>query len=208
MTYKINFNYDCVLDYSLKQKGNNKWDPHYGYGFNLGSGGRAVEGYHFWQPQEPASRENTATFLKLHGSLHFVVSNKGSKTKVKFKERPYTKQGGTQLKFEIIPPEWHKEFDKGVFGKLWERAGKEINHSTHIIMIGYSLPLTDLHSTALFQTSVKKDALKSLVLVNPDQLARKRARTVLQRGLTKDTRIFSFDYFDEFLAADRNMWEV
>ena len=68
--------------------------------------------------------------------------------------------------------------------------------------------MTDLHSTALFGTSVKKERLKCLVVVNPDREARKRTREVLQRGLTPNTKVLSFDYFSEFLSADRSLWNV
>lgn len=36
----ISFNYDCVLDYALKNHGRGKWNPRYGYGFILGARGR------------------------------------------------------------------------------------------------------------------------------------------------------------------------
>jgi hypothetical protein len=73
--------------------------------------------------------------------------------------------------------------------------------------VGYSLPLTDLHSTALLRTSVKNAALKSLVVVNPDQDGQ-RIRSVLQRGLSPETRVLSFDYMHEFVAADRRVWRL
>lgn len=203
----ITFNYDCVLDFCLKHEGNGKWNPHYGYGFKLGPGGRFVDGHEYWQPTSPASSNDTIKLLKLHGSLHFQFKLKENGPRVHLKQRPYTKQGGAGVKFDIIPPEWHKGFDKKPYGTLWSEASSAINHSNHIVLIGYSLPLTDLHSTALFQTSVKSNSLKALVVVNPDQQARKRARNVLQRGISKDTRVLSFNYFDEFLAADRKLWE-
>lgn len=35
----ISFNYDCLLDFTLKRRGSHKWNAHYGYGFNLGPKG-------------------------------------------------------------------------------------------------------------------------------------------------------------------------
>jgi hypothetical protein len=46
------------------------------------------------------------------------------------------------------------------------------------------------------------------VIVNPDREARQRIRSVLQRGLSPHTRVMSFDYLEEFVAADRRVWRV
>ena len=101
-----------------------------------------------------------------------------------------------------------KQFDRGAFGTLWVKASAAIHEAQHIIFIGYSLPATDLHSTALFRTSVKREHLKALIVVNRDPDARRRTRSVLQRGLTPDTRVLSFASLPEFLAVERKVWEV
>lgn len=204
----IGFNYDCLLDLSLKYRGNRKWNAHYGYGFNLGARGRALSGDDFWQPNTPASQADTVHYYKLHGSLHFQIEEpEESASCVRLKERPYTKTAGDGLKFTIIPPESHKDYDKGVFGTLWSKASDAIYKAEHIVVVGYSLPLTDLHSTTLFRTSVRGGKLKSLVVVNPDRDARKRIRSVFQRGFGASTRVLSFDFFPEFLTANRTLWE-
>ena len=203
----VTFNYDCLLDHSLKAAGSGKWNPRYGYGFNLGAKGKLLSGDEYWEPEQPASKADTAHVFKLHGSLHFVVTSSDDGEAVKLKQRPYTRQHG-DLKFTIIPPEWHKAYDKGVFSRVWARAADAIHRSEHIVFIGYSVPPTDLHSTALFRTSVKKGHLKSLVIVNPDQQARVRTRMVMQRGFTRATKILSFDFLKEFVATPRKTWDV
>jgi hypothetical protein len=202
----VTFNYDCVLDDSLRDFGDDKWNPRYGYGFNLGSGGKLLSGDEHWAPTSPSVPTESVNLHKLHGSLHFQFSSDEEKPSVKLKQRPYTKQYG-ELKFSIIPPEWHKAYDKGAYARIWKSAATAINRAKHIVIVGYSLPLTDLHATALFRTSVKKRSLKSLTIVNPDQLARKRARGVLQRGLRNTTRILSVDKLSEFVALDRSVWD-
>lgn len=200
----ISFNYDCVIDYALKEFGSNKWNARYGYGFDLGPRGRNLEGDSYWDPPQQAARDDTVHLYKLHGSLHFQV--KGTrKDKIKLKQRPYTTQRGS-LRFDIIPPEWNKEYDRGVFANLWNRAALAIKQAESIVMIGYSLPNTDLHSTALFRTCILPRKLKALVVVNPDKEARRRIRTVLQRGLTKNTRVLSLEKFEEFIALDQKIW--
>lgn len=202
----ISFNYDCVLDFALKENGNKRWNAHYGYGHTLGPGGSGVAGHEFWQPPRRTDRKRSVRLFKLHGSLHFRVDGTGDATVVTLKQRPYTKQAGNGLRFEIIPPEWNKAFDSKVFGPLWTKASEAIQKAQHIAVIGYSLPLADLHSTALFRTSVKPRKIRSLVVVNPDREARRRIRSVLQRGLTPESLVLSFDYFEDFLAAKRTLW--
>lgn len=201
----ISFNYDCVIDYALKEAGSGKWNPRYGYGFRLGSRGSRLTGDKHWQPGGlVVGKDETIRLYKLHGSLHFQFSESEAQPRIKLKSRPYTKQHGN-LKFTIIPPAWHKSYDQGAFGHLWKGAADAINRATSIVFVGYSLPETDLHSTALFRTTVSK--LRSLVVVNPDPSARYRTRSVLQSGITKSTKVLSFDYLREFLNCPRPSWE-
>jgi hypothetical protein len=205
----LSFNYDCLVDHMLRKDGSGKWNARYGYGFDLGQRGRLLEGDKRWQPEKPALKEKTVRLYKLHGSLHFQIAEKvvqgRDEAYVVLKERPYTKQHGS-LKFTIIPPEWNKQYDRGVFARVWMLASAAIHKAEHLIFIGYSLPATDMHSTVLFRTSVKKEGLKSLVIVNPDHEARRRTRDVVQRGISKSTRVLSFDFFREFAAADGRLW--
>lgn len=201
----ISFNYDCVLDYSLKNTGSKKWSPRYGYYLPLGSRGARLRGDEFWNPVTPAGEKATVHLYKLHGSLNFHVTGEGTSSKTALKQRPYTKQSGN-LKFTIIPPEWHKAYDKGIFLNLWKGASQAIHKAKQIVVIGYSLPETDLHSTALFRTSLKKNGLSSLVVVNPDQQTRHRTRTIFQRGITKETKVISFDTFEHFVCASDTLW--
>jgi hypothetical protein len=202
----ISFNYDCTIDFALKKHGMAKWNARYGYGFDLGSRGHNLSGDKYWTPNPSATKETTAHLYKLHGSLHFQIGET-NKSKVILKQRPYTRQHGN-LKFSIIPPESNKAYDKGVFAGLWKRAASAIKRSEHIVLIGYSLPATDLHSTALFRTAVATAGLKSLTIVNPDAETRKRTRSVLQRGLTGSSRVLSFGAMEEFLASNQRVWRV
>ena len=204
----ICFNYDCTMDYALKHCGAGKWNSRYGYGFTLGSRGSLLSGDDFWQPDSrPASKQRTVHLYKLHGSLHFYITQRKSSSVVRLKQRPYTKQFG-ELRFSIIPPETHKSYDRGAFAKLWREAAGAIHKAKHVVVLGYSMSPNDLHSTALFQTSLKPGGLKSLVVVNPDRNTRRRIRSVLQRGLNSQSIVLSFDRFEHFLAASREIWDV
>lgn len=204
----VSFNYDCLIDHALKKYGSHKWNARYGYGFNLGSRGTKLRGDEFWQPGTPAGQTATAKLLKLHGSLHFRITEPSQRAPtVHLKQRPYTQQRG-DMHFTIIPPESNKQFDRGVFRDLWRQAGDALHRATAIVLIGYSLPPTDLHSTALLRTSLKNNGLKSLVVVNPDQDARRRTRDILHRGITADTRVLSFGTLAEFVSAPTSIWNI
>lgn len=198
----VSFNYDCLIDEALRERGSEKWSSRYGYGFDLGKGGSNLTGDLKWQPLAAASSVETIRLYKLHGSLHFDISGE----KVKLKERPYTKQYGN-MRFTIIPPESNKRYDEGVFKRLWRQAGQALHRAKTIVVIGYSFPLTDSHANALFRVSTRRGGLQSLVIVNPDREARRRTRDVLKRGLGDQTRVLVFNSLNEFAASPRGLWE-
>jgi hypothetical protein len=204
----ISFNYDCLLDQTLKDHGAKLWNPRYGYGFRLGSRGVSLEGDDAWQPKgEAVSKEATIHLLKLHGSMHFKIqSPEGLRYSVILKQRPYTRQNG-DLQFTIIPPEWNKPLERGAFADLWKRAGDAIYRARTLVFIGYSFPPGDPHAASLFRVNCRTEHLDNLVIVNPDQEARRRTREVLIRALKRETRVLVFDNLAEFARAPRTLWD-
>lgn len=205
----LSFNYDCLIDDSLRRFGDGRWDAKFGYGLPLRARtpGQTIlrGGFLKWSPASPAKRGSGSIKLcKLHGSLHFSLSKKDAQ--LDLKERPYTKQRG-DLRFAIIPPESDKRYDKGFFQGLWRQAREALFRTETLVFIGYSLPATDQHATALFRVAVKGGGLKSLVVVNPDKEARRRIRGVVQRGLDPDTRVYSFDKLEDFACCERTLWD-
>ena len=199
----ISFNYDCVADRALQERGSGKWNARYGYALPLGPGGRRLVGHDRWQPDSPATRENSIHHLKLHGSLHFRLDG----TTITLKQRPYTVQHG-KLKFEIIPPLWDKRYDEGFFSELWKGAAEALGRAKRLVVVGYSLPPTDLHATALFRTALKREGLRSLVVVNPSSEDRRQIRGVIRNAISGTTRVVSFDCWGEFLATDPASWRA
>lgn len=204
----ITFNYDCALDYHLKNFGEGKWNARYGYGVNLGPRGSRLKGDAHWQPSRPAKKGETVRLLKLHGSLHFKADRPDEDEYVLvLKQRPYTYQG-RGMRFTIIPPEYVKRFDAGLFRDIWNEAFKAIARARNLIFVGYSLPVTDAHATALFRSAVKGNGLNALVVANPDRDARMRIRGVVLRGLSDRTRVLSLESLAEFVAVPRDVWDV
>jgi len=203
----VSFNYDCVLDDALRRHGVGKWNARYGYGFKLMGKDGGLTGESYWTPKEdPPAREETIKVHKVHGSLHFQESS----GKMKLKQRPYgnphAKKG--DLKFSIIPPESSKSYENGRLGQVMKGAYDSLRAATRIVVIGYSLPQSDQHAEALFRFGPKRGSLESLVIANPDREARRRIRTALQSALKPSTRVLSFDYLEEFVYADRNIWKT
>lgn len=204
----ITFNYDCVLDDSLRRMGGGKWNPHYGYMFKLGAKGTGLSGDQYWMPEgvDAPNRENTIQVHKVHGSLHF--QERGGV--MILKQRPYgnTRAKSGNMIFSIIPPESSKSYEDGRIGETMKNAYSSLREATRVVVIGYSLPPSDQHAESLFRFGIKRRALDSLVIVNPDRDARKRIRTALQNGLKYSTRVHSFDCLEEFTRAETSVWKI
>lgn len=207
----ISLNYDCLIDHTLREFGSNIWNPSVGY--CIGDRRTSLAGADYWKPPQPSEGGESLSLLKLHGSLHFSSGSKSgpasggtSKSSVKLKQRPYTMQAGSKLRFDIIPPEWNKHYDQGYFKQIWRRAAAAIREAETIVSIGYSFPATDLHTSSLFRISIPK-RLKSVVIVNPSKDARRRTMQVLSRGLTPETRVLVYDRFAEFAHVPRAIWD-
>lgn len=200
----ISSNYDCLIDHALHAFGDGKWNACYGYDFSALAELGNLDQHVFLSPdRDPAEPDQTVYLLKLHGSLHFQ-SMKGGEG-IKLKQRPYTRRHG-DLDFEILPPVSRKNFDQGLFRALWQRASRAIHETDTMVLIGYSFPATDLHSVALFGSSVAAKELRNLTIVNPDQSSRTRAVDVLRRGIGDDTRIIEFDTLAEFARTSWTLW--
>lgn len=202
----VSFNYDCVLDDSLRRKGAGKWSARYGYGVKLKGEGGGLSGDAYWTASNPPTSDQTISVHKVHGSLHFKEGKGG----LDLKRRPYgnPRAASGDLSFSIIPPESSKSYDDGRFGQAMRNAHRSLRSASRVVVIGYSLPTSDQHAEALFRFGPKKSALDSLVVVNPDRSARKRIRSALQSALGVSTRVLSFDYLEQFVQADPKIWKV
>jgi hypothetical protein len=196
----VSLNYDCLIDYALKNGQTNNWNPAYGYCLPRPKGPNASIGEEYWSPKLLPSNNNTLRLLKLHGSMNFRKKGR----LIALKERPYTRQNNN-LRPEIIPPEWNKKLE-GHFQRIWRQAAIEIHKAKTIVFIGYSFPTADLHTAALFRVSVSRK-LNNVVIVNPNKDAQHRTLDVVKAGLTPSTRVKCFDCFSEFAQIDRSAWE-
>lgn len=196
----LSFNYDWLIDLTLKRCARGKWSPSQGYGVSV-----YKKSSRFWACEDEQGHADypskSLKLLKLHGSMTwFPVPTEKKDFRLKLRQRWWHQNGG--LVFEIAPPEWNKPIRSGIYKHVWRTARKVLRKTTTLVFIGYSLPETDLPARALFMVDAgpnktAKD-LQLLVVVNPDRAARWRIRNVLSGRIVPQTRIVTFDSFAEF----------
>ena len=199
----MSFNYDWVIDDALKMYGQGKWNPRQGYGVHVYARGKKAAGTQYWSCNEnlAAVTAPSLKLLKMHGSMNWfeVPSDKrdDENARLQLRKRWWHQRGN--LKFEIAAPEWNKPTRNGIYRRIWREARRNLKDTKALIVIGYSLPYTDLPAHALFMID-GSDAPKLgiLAVVNPDQLGRSRIRQALQARIGKQTRVLTFERFSEF----------
>jgi hypothetical protein len=140
----LTFNYDVALDYSLYAMGL-KID------YGLDSDVRHAD-------------DRRLQVLKLHGSLNWSrcstcrlirplegrpVAHRASKERVLLRCLPHLAMSkhcdvATDLTPVLVPPTWEKASGHDELVNVWRRAARELSQASHIIVIGYSMPESDM----------------------------------------------------------------
>ena len=169
----VTFNYDLVIEEAFTSA--DMWNPQDGFGVKLA--GSTLEWARLWvsekSPSGPPASSKIA-LLKLHGSLGWVSY---SNRVVKLKGRPYYVRTNKRENISVLPPGWNKRIDVNPYKLFWKEARSRLEKCKTLVVVGYSLPETDLLARALFSEVVRKRAvsetyLKRLILVDPDQNVR------------------------------------
>jgi hypothetical protein len=148
-------------------------------------------------------QEDALQILKLHGSLNWVSPYE----KPKFLSLPSDKLGSqldaaaiystavhvygdydNVLKAErkplLVPPTWRKAFGL-MLNRVWARAVAAIQQAERIIIIGYSLPKTDVHIKYLLAAGLMlNEKSPTIWFVNPDKKLKSRVQEMFW-GKTK-----------------------
>ena len=78
--------------------------------------------------------------------------------------------GGTSfepsLQPEIITPTMVKSFSSQIYSNLWGTAGRELLNATHVIFVGYSLPIADFDFRYLLQRCIPHTAVIDVILTH------------------------------------------
>jgi len=97
----------------------------------------------------------------------------------------------------IVPPSWDKsDVAKWPWNEVWRSARNVLGSARILIVVGYSVPVTDQLSQALLRADIKR--LNALIVVNPDSAARRRVLNVMSSGLDASARVVELSTISEF----------
>jgi SIR2-like domain len=141
----ITFNYDTLLEEALGSMG-----IQCSLGFDEDKGDK---------------ESKNVPVYKVHGSVNWAIP-KGARTKIEVFES-YRDVINKGLVPQIIPPTWKKD-SRGAFNEIWEGSLTALSNATRVVIIGFSMPPTDLHFKYLLAAGLKENySLREIVFVNP-----------------------------------------
>ena len=152
----ISFNYDTLVEDSLSSLG-----VDFSYGLKLQN----------TIVNETASAlrlrdDAEIKVLKLHGSINWARTRQSRKLSL-FGSYSDVRTHG--LIPEIVPPTWRKIFGEQL-NDVWTEALVALESATRIIILGFSMPVTDLHFKYLLAAGLQDNlSLRQIVAVNPDK---------------------------------------
>lgn len=197
----LTFNYDTLIEASFGTE--SLWTPRNGYGGE--THGITSEWCNRWFADRAISRRQKSMIqlLKLHGSINWTTYKTGQ---LKLKDRPFVIRAGRFEKVSILPPGWNKRIDKHPYKLLWREARLKLERCKTLIIIGYSLPDTDLLAKALFSEVVRsrlarRNYLKQLHLADPIDSVKQKFVDVFVPALNAKSKIFRYRDIGEFAKA-------
>jgi hypothetical protein len=150
----ITFNYDTVLEdalYSLKTD------------FSYCLGKQKVN----YDSSALCSKNNSDVIqvLKLHGSINWArETTSGRDLKVFGHYEDARKIGGIP---ELLPPTWKKILENQL-ANVWDSAVEALKYATRVIIIGFSIPPTDMHFKYLMAAGLQQNvSLRQIYFINP-----------------------------------------
>jgi NAD-dependent SIR2 family protein deacetylase len=150
--------------------------------------------------------------LKLHGSLNWLYCSSCGRLYVDDKDNIgiqnkectfcKTSSGIPNLILEplIITPTFLKEFTNLHIKNIWQNAFIELQGASHVIFIGYSLPLADFEFKYFLKKGIRKSANIQAVLSNKDKTNGTKKRYLSFFG--KEKVRFDFDELEGWLQAN------
>jgi hypothetical protein len=145
----ITFNYDDLVEQAIKDAGGT-----FTYGF---SGDHEIE--------DPKHYSALGTpVLKLHGSINWAYVGKAKRFTV---FDTYESVRARDLVPELVPPTWNKSIGDRL-AEVWFAAIQKLSTATKVVIIGFSIPATDLHFKYLLAAGLKDNlSLREIVFVDP-----------------------------------------
>jgi len=151
----LSLNYDIALDYSLSHFAETVWQQE-------PRRGRWAHALRYWigRPYEQLGCKQLPKLLKLHGSLNWGVCEdpecgSGASMNQEFDKLPealfalhcdyHGEDKSRELIPLIVPPSWLKAPHGHNLRRVWGRAQFEVKKARLLIVVGHSLPPTDIY---------------------------------------------------------------
>lgn len=198
----ITFNYDLIIEESFSSA--DKWNPIDGYG--LHASGQRQGWAKRWLTTKNYERgtRSKVLLLKLHGSINWEPSPNN----LRLKPRPYlvsTRKKKTRFeKISILAPGWNKRIDKNPYRKFWREARLRLEKCKTLIIVGYSLPETDLLARALLSEVVrmraarKNASIKEFHIADPSDIVKEKLIGLFNPALGAYGKVFKYSGAQEF----------
>lgn len=191
------FNHDTLIEESMPPN-ESPWTPRGGYGVE--TTGITHEWPKRWFSSRNIASATTSNIklYKLHGSVNWRLNQIN---KVILKNRPYVvKDRNGNPNFEevaILPPGWHKRVDRQPYSTIWRNARLELEKCKTLVIVGYSLPDTDLIARALFLEVVRlrkarRNFIKELHVADTSDATRRRIVDLFVPALGIEGTVFRY----------------
>jgi hypothetical protein len=197
----LTFNYDLLIEESFSSA--SAWNPRDGYGIVLP--GATLDWARRWLKARKGVRntESEVLLLKLHGSLGWAAYPNRA---LKVKARPYYVRKGTYESISVLPPGWNKRIDLNPYKQFWRKARLRLQACKSLLIIGYSLPETDLLARALFAEVVRLRAgaskyLTQLVLADPDAAVRAKLIKLFTPALGPRCKVVQYEKIQDLARS-------
>lgn len=115
-------------------------------------------------------------------------------------------------KVSILPPGWNKRIDKKPYHGFWRDARLRLEKCRTLIIIGYSLPETDLLAQALFAEVVRlrqarRRFLTQIHLADPSQVVKEKFINLFTPALGPAGLVFKYQGIREFAEESSKLDE-
>lgn len=202
----ITFNYDTVIEESMPTAGTCLWKPADGYGIE--TVGVTHTWARRWREERPLvvlPKRSQVKLLKLHGSLNW--SRTYGTRYVTLKHRPYVVRRGAYENMAMIAPGWNKRVNVNPYKNIWKIARGVLEKCATLVVVGYSLPETDLIARALFlevvriRTASGGDLLKELHIADPSRTVKGRVVDLFRPALGESGIAYQYESAEELSKA-------
>jgi len=194
----LTFNYDTIIEESMPRR-TSIWTPREGYGVDVTGVKQEWARKWFSNHDIDPNKKSEVILLKLHGSINWRLYKNNN---VALKKRPYVVRAGRTEIAAFLGPGWHKRIDRQPYSGIWRMARLELETCRSLVIVGYSLPDTDLIARALFLEMVRRRNaagryLKELHVADTSDFTRQRIIDLFTPALGPTGKIFRYSSAQE-----------